>query len=110
MLHDIRRKDIYQILKLAALAALPIYVLCLDARELATEHSLCLFKNIFHRECYGCGMMKALVALAHGEIGLAAQFNRLVFVAMPIIIYCWAREMWRTYHYFFGKKPPEKGK
>lgn len=91
-----RRVSYVEILKWAVLLALPIYILCLRPETLAHEHSWCLFKNVFGRECYGCGMMKAVVAVAHLRFVLAWHYNRLIIVVAPLLAYCWGRAVWRS--------------
>lgn len=46
----------------------------------------CLFSSIFHVECWGCGMSRALKRLWHGDIAGASQFNYLVFPVVAILL------------------------
>ena len=40
---------------------------------------LCLYKLIFHRECLGCGTLRALTLMAHGRFLAAWWANPLVY-------------------------------
>ncbi len=54
-------------------------------------HSLCLFQNLFGVECPGCGMTRALSALGHGDYLAALQFNSLVLVVAPLLLFVFLR-------------------
>ena len=47
--------------------------------------SLCLFRNLFDRPCYGCGMARA-----------AWDYNRLAFVVAPLLLYLYIKELKKT--------------
>lgn len=59
------------------LAAIPVEVV---------EHGpvLCMYRNLFGRECLGCGLTRALSCLLHGRVADAALYNRLVFIVFPL--------------------------
>lgn len=86
----------WQWLKLAALILLPIFLMSRSVAVLETKPSLCLFKMIFGRPCFGCGMMKAAVAALHGDLVTAWHFNRLTVIVLPLAAYCWTKELIKT--------------
>lgn len=43
----------------------------------------CSFRNIFHTECLGCGMTRALSAAVHGRFHDAMTLNAGVVIALP---------------------------
>jgi hypothetical protein len=45
--------------------------------------AVCLFRNVFGMECFGCGMTRALAAALHGDIAKAMQMNGGVAVVGP---------------------------
>ena len=47
---------------------------------------ICISVNLFHRECYACGMTRATQHLLHLDFNGAARFNRLSFVVVPLLI------------------------
>lgn len=47
---------------------------------------LCLIKLIFHRECWGCGSLRAFSHLMHGHIAAAWQSNRLIFLWLILLL------------------------
>ncbi|WP_304582239.1 DUF2752 domain-containing protein [uncultured Alistipes sp.] len=58
--------------------------------------SLCLFRNLFDRPCYGCGMTRALFSLLHGDAAAAWDYNRLAFVVAPLLLYLYIKELKKT--------------
>jgi hypothetical protein len=44
----------------------------------------CLFTAIFGVRCPGCGSLRALHALAHGDLKAALAFNAPLVIALPI--------------------------
>jgi hypothetical protein len=59
------------------------------------EHgpTLCLSKRFLGIECFGCGMIRALSRLLHGDLAGALAWNRLVVVVFPLWVMFLAREM-----------------
>jgi len=48
---------------------------------------LCLFRNVFGWECWGCGMTRAFFSLLHGNWEQAIHHNWRCVVVFPIIVY-----------------------
>ncbi len=48
--------------------------------------SFCLFKLVFHRECLGCGMTRAVLHCLHGDFSGAWQFNNGIAIFFPILL------------------------
>jgi hypothetical protein len=44
----------------------------------------CLFRTIFGVSCPGCGSLRALHALAHGELGRAITLNAPFVFVLPV--------------------------
>ena len=58
--------------------------------------TICLFKNLFGRECYGCGMTRAVFSLLHFDFSGAYAYNKLVIIVAPILAYLYIKEVVRT--------------
>jgi len=66
---------------LAALAALTLTPLAvLDAMP-----SLCLWRWL-HLPCWGCGTVRALAALLHGDLERAWGYNHNIIVTVPALL------------------------
>ena len=88
-----RFKFCVQICKLCVLFLLPFFLLILSLDELEVKHSICLFKNLFGIECYGCGITKAVIAATQLDFIRAFNYNKLIVVVMPLLLYLWIKEI-----------------
>ena len=59
--------------------------------------SICLWKNIFHTDCWGCGITRAFDALGHLDFISAWNYNNKIFIIAPILCYVWLKEIIKTY-------------
>jgi hypothetical protein len=85
------------------IAAAPLLLFFLPIGWLQGEHTLCLFTNIFGVECWGCGITRAVVSAVQLHWRDAWEYNRLIVIVFPLLVYVWARtviKLWRM----FGKK------
>lgn len=55
------------------------------------QHSICLFKTIFGRECYGCGITRAVLSAIHFDFAGAYGYHKAVVLVYPILIYLWLK-------------------
>jgi len=44
----------------------------------------CLFKTVFGRACPGCGSLRAMHQLLHGNLEAAWALNKLIVVGLPL--------------------------
>lgn len=72
----------------AALAACAL-VAVVDPNE-PGNYPTCPFKALTGLDCPGCGSMRAVRALTRGQVGLAADLNILLLVALPVVVWAWA--------------------
>jgi hypothetical protein len=57
-------------------------------------HSVCLWRAVLGVPCPGCGMTRALLSLARGDLHAAWQFNPGSFIVAPILSGTAARHVW----------------
>ncbi|HUM00761.1 MAG TPA: DUF2752 domain-containing protein [Thermoanaerobaculia bacterium] len=46
----------------------------------------CLFTTVFGRACPGCGSLRAMHQLLHGNLDAAWALNRPIFIAIPLAL------------------------
>ena len=73
-------------ISIAALVSIVLLVF-VPEQAWASMPSVCLFRNLFHVECLGCGMTRALAAAAHGNFSVAIAFNAGVVVTAPALLF-----------------------
>ncbi|MBK7212038.1 MAG: DUF2752 domain-containing protein [Bacteroidales bacterium] len=81
---------------LGLLLVSPLVLFCLpsDIFDKSTAN-LCLSKLIFHRECFGCGITRAVMHAIHFEFSIAWAYNKLVVLVIPFLAYLWVDEILR---------------
>lgn len=57
------------------------------------HYPTCPFLLVTGYYCPGCGMLRAVHALLHGDVGEALSLNALVVAMLPVLAYLWA---WRV--------------
>lgn len=84
-------------IRLFCLLALPAALYCIPGSWITDGHPVCLFHNLFGRDCYGCGMTRALFSLLHLDPGSAWGYNRLVVIVAPLLLYLYVKEVVKTF-------------
>lgn len=75
---------------LAGAAAAVAYVAAVDPNE-AGHYPTCPFLMLTGYYCPGCGSMRMVHALAHGQLAEGFGHNPLAFVTLPLVGYAWVR-------------------
>jgi hypothetical protein len=83
-------KRVFYWVLLIAMIAWPIVVLALPATAFDHGPKMCVSKILLDQECPGCGMTRACMRLAHGQVEKAADFNRMAIVAFPLLCLIYA--------------------
>jgi len=86
-------KNISKTCMFFTLFLLPFLLSFVSLDKLESKHSICLFKNVFGIECYGCGITKAVIASMQLNFIRAFEYNKLIVVVMPLIVYLWIKEI-----------------
>lgn len=74
-------------LKIIFLLLLPVLIWNIDYHSTNDHFTLCLFKNITGRSCYGCGVVRGLSAALHLNFRRALQLNQLNGLTIPLLSY-----------------------
>jgi hypothetical protein len=83
----------YQTGKRGLLLLLPLVFWLLPTSWLESKPSICPVRHVFGLPCPGCGMVRALSCLGHGQIRKAWQYNRLVVIVAPLLAYTWGKTL-----------------
>lgn len=74
-------------IKLSLYLILPILLLLLPANYFDEGKSICISMLLFDSKCYGCGITRAMMHFIHFDFKSAFEFNKLVVVVGPLLIY-----------------------
>ena len=72
---------------------LPIILFFIPLEWLNKQHSICLIKNIFGVECYGCGITRAIILGVQLDFNKAIEYNKMVIIVLPLFIYEWFKKL-----------------
>tara|TARA_B100000925_G_C21666920_1_gene328063 strand:- start:50 stop:340 length:291 start_codon:yes stop_codon:yes gene_type:complete len=75
------------------LIVIPFIFIFLPINFFDSGDSICLSIVLFNKECYGCGMTRAIQHLIHFDFKGAYDFNKLSFIVLPILIYLLFKEI-----------------
>ena len=64
----------------------PVILIILPADFFDNGKTICLSVFFFNIECFGCGITRAIQHLIHFEFEIAASFNKLSFIVLPVLI------------------------
>lgn len=85
-----RIKDIVWIVALLSVAL----VVALFPMESMDEGStLCLWTNLTGKNCYGCGISRAIIYFFRGDFTTAFHYNRLVILVAPLLLFYWLKQL-----------------
>ena len=76
---------------LGTLFLLPLIFYFLPINNFENYDSICLVKNIFGFECWGCGITHSLYLVIHLKFSHAWEMNKLAFIVFPILVYLWLK-------------------
>jgi len=83
-------------LGVAALAAAAVGVVATVDPNEAGHYPTCPFLSVTGLACPGCGSLRAVHALAHGDVGAALALNLLTVLAIVPLVVIWARWLVRA--------------
>jgi hypothetical protein len=83
-------------LGVAALAAAAVGVAATVDPNEAGHYPTCPFLSLTGLACPGCGSLRAVHALAHGDVGAAVGLNLLTVLAIVPLVVIWVRWLVRT--------------
>lgn len=99
-------KKIILVSYLFILISFPLVLIILPTNFFDSGQSICLSVLILDRECFGCGMTRAVQHLIHLDFIGAYNFNKLSFLVFPTVVYLLIKEICKIYFklIIFNKK------
>lgn len=83
------------------LILIPLILIFLPANFFDSGDSVCLSIMFFDKECYACGMTRAIQHLIHLDFAKAISFNKLSILVFPLLIVSYFKEIRRIYRVLF---------
>lgn len=82
---------------LIILLLIPIVLIILPANHFDQGQSICVSVILFDKNCYACGMTRAVQHLIHFNFQEAYSFNKLVFIVLPLLIISYFKTIVKIY-------------
>lgn len=77
---------------------LPFMLFFTPLEWLNKQHTICLIKNIFGINCFGCGITRAVISGVQFKFNNAIEYNKMVVIVLPILIYKWFKDIILLYN------------
>ena len=77
--------------KIIILLLVPIAIYAIPYELWFSDESICLIKILTGRECWGCGITRAIVSALHLDFAKAFEYHKMVVVVLPILVLLWCR-------------------
>jgi hypothetical protein len=92
-----RGRDLRAPLGVAALAAAAVGVVALVEPNQPGHYPTCPFLALTGLQCPGCGSLRAVHAMAHGDVSVALGLNVLTVLAAVALVVIWLRWVRRSW-------------
>lgn len=80
-------------LNLLWLICMPVLFICAVKLMVNSPHSICIFKLITGKECWGCGLTRAFNALFDLHFHRAFEYNPRIVIVAPLMLIAWAQTL-----------------
>ena len=83
--------------KFALVLLFPLLLSFIPMDWLNRQDTICLFKNLTGRECWGCGITRAVISAVQFDFATAFHYNKLIVVVFPLLVYEWGKIITKSY-------------
>ncbi len=85
---------------------IPLLLFVLPADFFDHGPTICVSKLITELDCPGCGITRATQHALHGEFEKSWNFNKLIVVVGPLLVWLYINELITSIRYFKLSYPP----
>ena len=96
-------KNKYPKIYLAVLLIIPSVLLLLPSDFFDSGDSICISVIFFDRQCYACGMTRAIQHLIHFDFDISFEYNRISFLVLPLLIFIYLKDV-KKFYFLIRKK------
>jgi hypothetical protein len=83
----------YSRIKFTGILAFPFILYFIPVDRLDSSPSICLIKTVWGRECYGCGITRAIISAVQLDFEAALRYNKLVVAVLPLFLFVWVKTL-----------------
>lgn len=82
-------KKVKAFIVILVLVLTPIILKQISISNLEKAPTLCFYKNITGKECWGCGTSRAVVSIMNFDFRQAYDFNKRIVIVFPLLVFLW---------------------
>ncbi len=86
---------------IAIFIGVPTVLMLLPAAYFDNGPAMCISVLLFHKECFGCGITRAVQHMIHLDFDAALSYNRLAFFVFPVLAGMWLIYFLREVEYLY---------
>lgn len=101
-------KRLKAILLLIVLLLLPLILRQISLKDLEKAPTLCIYKNMTGRDCWGCGTSRSIISLINFDFKQAYHFNKRIIIVFPLLVYLWLKSIYRNLKVLLETRTPTK--
>lgn len=91
------RSNYKNVIFLGMLLLIPVVVSLISSSTFNDLPTMCLYKRYLGKECWGCGMTRAIISVANGNFKNAIEYNWRVLIVFPLLIYIYFLNIYKVY-------------
>jgi len=84
-----RKSEIFLLFYTAA----PLILYFIPIKWLNEQHTICVFKNIIGKDCFGCGITRAIISCIQLDFEKSFYYNKIIIIVLPILFYEWLKNI-----------------
>ncbi len=97
-------KKIKALLIIIILLIIPFILRQISLGDLEKAPTICIYKNITGRDCWGCGTSRAVISLLNFDFKQAYDFNKRIVIVFPLLVYLWFKWIFMNIKILLMKK------
>lgn len=99
-------KRLIALIILIALVVAPLILSQITIKHLEKAPTICLYKNITGKDCWGCGTSRAIISILQLEFKQAYEYNKRIVLVFPLLVYLWFKWFVLNLRVVLDKKKP----
>ena len=91
--HLRKGKHYFNLFLLFILFSIPLILIALPVDFFDYGNTICIYTLITNKNCYGCGMTRAIMHLIHFDFENTFAYNMISFIILPLLFLLWLKEI-----------------
>lgn len=97
-------KKLKALLIIIILVFIPFILKQITLNDLENAPTICIYKNMTGRDCWGCGTSRAIISVLNLDFKQAYEFNKRIVIVFPLLVYLWGKWIYQNLMILLRKK------